>query len=126
MRIKSSNATFFEKQQSGREFLAEKREKERNNITQLWGESAVCDYSDYNNTMDFVLVDGSHSYPYVLNDTRVTLNLLRDSKGIIMWHDDGWREVVRALNEFYLGHPRLGSLQHIKDTSLVIFNSAKG
>ena len=73
--------------------------------------------------MDFVFVDGSHSYEYVLNDTRVALNLLNNSKGIIMWHDYGWREVVRALNELYMNDPKLNNLKHIADTSLVIFNT---
>lgn len=124
LRIKSSDATFIEKQQSGREFLAAGREREREKITQLWGDSAGFDYADYANKMEFVFVDGSHSYEYVINDTRVALSLLRDSKGIIMWHDYGWREVVRALNEFYLNEPQLGKLKHIKDTSLVIYNTA--
>lgn len=122
LRIKSSDATFIAKQQSGREFMAAARAGQAKKITQLWGDSAAFDYSDYDSRMDFVFVDGSHSYEYVLNDTRVALNLLKDSKGIIMWHDYGWREVVRALNELYMNDPKLNILKHIKDTSLVIYN----
>ena len=41
--------------------------------------------------MDFIFVDGSHSYDYVLNDSRKALSLLRGGKGIILWHDyPGW------------------------------------
>jgi predicted O-methyltransferase YrrM len=121
LRIKTSDSTFILKEQSGREFVSD--EGLANKITQLYGDSANFDFTDYDNKMDFVFVDGSHSYEYAKNDTKVALKLLRNTKGIIIWHDYGWREVVRALNELYLELPSMGSARHIKDTSLVIYNS---
>ncbi len=121
LRIKSGDTAFIVKKQSGREFLRQEQEGEM--ITQLLGDSAAFDYTPYKNRMDFVFVDGSHSYEYVLSDTEVALNLLREGKGIVLWHDYGWREVVHALNELYERHPQLGFLQNISGTSLVYFNN---
>ena len=56
---------------------------------------------------------------YVYNDTEVALKLMRDGKGIIMWHDYGWREVVQALNEIYTENEVLKNAKNIENTSLV-------
>ena len=116
LRLRTSDAVFILKDQSGREFFH--RQREGTMITQLYGDSADFDYSPYRNNIDLVFVDGSHSYEYVINDTEVALSLLRNGKGIILWHDYGRREVVRALNELYLAHSQLTSLAHIAGTSL--------
>jgi len=121
LRIKTSDSTFILKERSGQEFLSNKGLADK--ITQLYGDSASFDFTAYDNKMDFVFVVGSHSYEYAKNDTRIALKLLRNTRGIIIWHDYGWREVVRALNELYLEHPSMGLARHIKDTSLVIYNS---
>jgi hypothetical protein len=55
----------------------------------------------------------------VYNDTEVALKLMRDGKGIIMWHDYGWREVVQALNEIYTENEVLKNAKNIENTSLV-------
>jgi hypothetical protein len=44
---------------------------------------------------------------------------MRDGKGIIMWHDYGWREVVQALNEIYTENEVLKNAKNIENTSLV-------
>ena len=58
-------------------------------ITQIRGDSATFDFSPYFQTVDFVFIDASHSYEYVLNDSRVALKLMRPSGGVILWHDYG-------------------------------------
>ncbi|HKP53260.1 MAG TPA: class I SAM-dependent methyltransferase [Chloroflexia bacterium] len=55
-------------------------------ITQLYGDSATFDYSPYRGKMDLVFVDGSHSYSYVVNDTRKALEML-SPRGTIIWDD---------------------------------------
>ncbi len=55
-------------------------------ITQLLGNSATFDYSPYHDSMDLVLVDGSHSYPFVLRDTLNAFRMIRPG-GVILWHD---------------------------------------
>ncbi|MDP6745173.1 MAG: class I SAM-dependent methyltransferase [SAR324 cluster bacterium] len=117
LRVKTGEKTFIDKDTPGRQFL--KREEHAKRITQLLGDSAAFDFSFYESKLDFVFVDGSHSYEYVYNDTEVALKLMRDGKGIIMWHDYGWREVVQALNEIYTENEVLKNAKNIENTSLV-------
>lgn len=63
-------------------------------VRQLMGDSAAFDFTPY--PSDLVFVDGSHAYEYVLNDSRRALELLRDGRGMIVWHDYGeWEGVTR-------------------------------
>jgi hypothetical protein len=57
-------------------------------ITQLHGDSMRFDFSPYRGSMDFVYVDGSHSYPYVQSDTRNAMAMIRPG-GVIVWDDYG-------------------------------------
>ena len=93
-------------------------------ITQLYGDSATFDYTPYEGAMDFVFVDGSHSYEYVKSDTRTALKLLKPVGGVILWHDYGspyWKGLTRALNELMTEQPELASMRHIRDTMLVFW-----
>lgn len=88
-------------------------------ITQLHGDSATFDFSPYFQTMDFVFIDASHSYEYVLNDSRVALKLLRPGGGVILWHDYGsWEGVTQALDELAKGDADFRHLRQIAGTSL--------
>lgn len=88
-------------------------------IVQLLGDSGTFDFTPYYGAMDLVFVDGSHSYQYVLSDTRNALRMVR-SGGIIVWHDYGaWHGVTRALNEITLAEPKLAGARHIAGTTLV-------
>jgi predicted O-methyltransferase YrrM len=94
---------------------------EASRITQLYGDSAAFDFSPYFNTMDFVFIDGSHSYDYIQNDSRIALKLLKAEKGVILWHDYGsWEGVTRALNELFLRDNNFKSIRQIEGTSLVL------
>ena len=67
-------------------------------IQQLYGDSATFDYTPYQNKIDFIFIDGSHTYEYILNYFRNAMTLLRDEKGIILWHDyTTWPSVRRLL-----------------------------
>jgi predicted O-methyltransferase YrrM len=90
----------------------------KNKITQLLGDSGRVDFSPYYGSMDFIFIDGSHDYDYVLNDSEIALKLLRDGKGIILWHD--YRvgmDVIKAIETFRKRHANL-SIYHIKNTNL--------
>ena len=88
-------------------------------IIQLYGDSATFDYSPFNNKIDFIFIDGYHSYEYVLNDSKKALSLLKNGQGVIMWHDyGGWIGVTKALNELYLKDEVFKNLKHIQGTSL--------
>lgn len=89
-------------------------------ITQLYGDSARFDYGPYLGGVDFVFVDGAHSYEYVLSDSKNARALLRGGKGIILWHDyDEWDGVTRALNDLFLEGKEFAGLRRIKGTTLV-------
>ena len=55
-------------------------------ITQLWGDSASFDFSPYAGRIDFVYIDGAHTYEYVRSDTRGALQML-SPRGTIAWDD---------------------------------------
>jgi predicted O-methyltransferase YrrM len=100
-------------------------EAARARITQLLGDSATFDYGPYENSVDFVFVDGSHEYRYVLNDTRRAFSLLRDGRGTIVWHDYGvWPGVTRGLDELSRNDPRMAGARRVARTSLVVLTLA--
>lgn len=90
-------------------------------ITQLWGDSATFDFSPYFQTVDFLFIDASHSYEYVLSDSRVALKMLRPGgePRVILWHDYGaWEGVTRALEELADEGADFRGLRRIAGTSL--------
>ena len=110
---------YIDKEGSGTRFIGTDCERK---ITQLYGDSAAYDLAPFNNTIDVVFVDGAHSYDYVLHDSRIALKLLRDGKGLILWHDYGkvwWPGLTRALNELYAEQREFSGVKHINGTSLV-------
>lgn len=94
---------------------------EEKKIVSLRGDSARFDFTPYEKQIDFVFVDGSHAYDYVVSDSKKALSLLRPG-GVIVWHDYApcWPGSVRALNELSRKIP----LFHLKRTSLVIHRSS--
>ena len=108
-----------EKVQSGELFVS-KSAKEfpaKSKITQLLGDSGKFDFSPYHTSIDLVFIDGSHDFDYVINDSEIALKLLRNGKGIILWHDyRAGIEVVRAMEAFKQRHPEL-EIFHVRDTN---------
>jgi hypothetical protein len=89
-------------------------------IHQLYGDSASFNFEPYRSAIDLLFVDGAHSYDYVLNDSRRAHELLRDGRGLILWHDYlTWEGVTKALNELYLTNEAFRGLRHVRGTSLV-------
>jgi len=90
-------------------------------ITQLHGDSATFDFSEFTGKMDMVFIDGSHTRAYVEADTRTAM-LLRSSRGIILWHDYGscWDDVTDTLNTLRATDLRFKSLFQIADTSIAV------
>jgi hypothetical protein len=58
-----------------------------------------------------------------MNDSQIALKLLRDGRGVILWHDYGrpqwWPGVIRALDELQKKSKPFENLVHIEGTSLV-------
>jgi len=88
-------------------------------ITQLSGDSATFDFSSYFGKMQFVLVDGSHTYGYAMNDSAIARRLIGENRGVILWHDYGNCEgVTRALNQLHASEEFWRGIRGIKGTSL--------
>ena len=116
LRLEESDRKYIEKEISGATYRGTQQESK---ITQVYGDTATYDFSPFFGTVDLVFVDASHSYEYVLNDSRVSLKMLRGGKGIILWHDyDAWDGVTKALNELRASTPEFRELKHIQGTSL--------
>lgn len=96
--------------------------EEESRITVLQGDSATFDFSPYAGKMDFVFVDGAHSYDYVRNDSERALEMLAPA-GTIAWDDyPAMPGIYRYLNE--LAGTLDGAIYHLRDTRLVIFTRA--
>lgn len=88
-------------------------------VTQLYGDSARFDFAPY--AAEFVFVDGSHAYEYVMNDSMRALDLVKSGSALVVWHDYGaWDGVTRALQELASTDPRFRELRWIRGTSLVV------
>ena len=116
--IDAEDRKYVDKSASGSRFVNTDCEKK---IVQLWGDSANFDFSPFEGSIDFVFVDASHSYEYVLKDSRTALSLLREGRGAILWHDYGepfWKGPTKALDELYLGGGAFAGLKWIDGTTL--------
>jgi predicted O-methyltransferase YrrM len=118
--IESREAKYVLKPVSGGRFA---NTPDARKITQLLGDSATFDYGPYVGRMDFVFVDASHAYEYVMNDSRNALSLIGRRNGIIFWHDySAWDGVTRALNELFESAPAFADLKWIEGTTLVMLD----
>lgn len=92
-----------------------KPEAER--ITLLRCDSREFDIAPYRGSMDFIWVDGDHSYEMVKNDTEKAFELLAPG-GAILWHDFAPKKVglVRYFEELTQTRP----LFRIKGTSVLL------
>ena len=90
-------------------------------IEQLYGDSGKFDFEPYYDRIDFVFVDASHTYEYVINDSLHALKMLRGGRGVILWHDySRWDGVTRALNDLRRKHPAFSQLMRIESTTLAV------
>ena len=114
--IERAERAFVDKPQSGARFL---HTNTATKIRQLYGDSATFDFTQY--AADFVFVDGSHAYEYVLSDSERALALLHGRAGTIVWHDYGeWTGVTRALDKLATTDARFADLRAIEGTTLAI------
>jgi hypothetical protein len=88
---------------------------EAERVTLLAGDSAQFDYRPYENQMDLVYIDGSHSYSYVRADTEAALGLL-STTGTIVWDDFYYPGVWKYLNEIRHSLP----LYLITNTGMIV------
>jgi predicted O-methyltransferase YrrM len=116
--IERSERKFVDKPAPGARF---RNTDASRNIRQLYGDSATFDFTPH--SADFVFVDGSHAYEYVLNDSERVLGLLGARAGTIVWHDYGeWPGVTRALDELATTDQRFAGLRWIEGTTLAVLD----
>ena len=88
-------------------------------IRQLYGDTGTFDFTPYHGAVDFVFIDASHTYEYVINDSLHALKMLRGGRGTILWHDySRWDGVTRALNELRRQHGSFADVVRIEGTTL--------
>ncbi len=91
-------------------------------IKQLYGDTATFDFSNYFNQIDFIFIDASHAYDYVINDSLIALKMLRNHRGVILWHDYGqmgyWPGVTLALDKLRDENAAFAQLKHISGGTL--------
>lgn len=97
-------------------------EAEADRIRQLEGDSSEFDYTPYAGSVDFVFVDGSHAYGYVMSDSKAALYIAAPG-AVIAWHDYGeWPDVTRALNELR-SDTRFAAMRRVAGTTLVLLET---
>ncbi len=86
-------------------------------IRQVWADSTMLDTTPYRGRMNFVFVDGDHSYEAVKADTHKAFEVLAPG-GIVVWHDYASKSpgVCRFMEEFTRERP----LFRIRKTCLLV------
>ena len=116
--VGADDRTYFRPAQACGEAFRETSESDR--ITQLWGDSATFDYTPYTDKIDFVYIDGAHTYEYVKNDTQWVLQMLSPD-GTIVWDDYVTSPgVYEYLNELAPSLDR--PLYHLLGTRMAIYS----
>ncbi|NGX48398.1 MAG: hypothetical protein K1000chlam3_01789, partial [Chlamydiae bacterium] len=96
----------------------------KHKVRQHFGDSTAYDFSRFteNGPLDFIFIDGGHSYECVKSDTQNALQVLNPS-GCILWHDftPHFGGVFRFLCELSQTY----SLIHIGGTNLVYYTKEK-
>ena len=114
--IHAHEVRYADKIRSGARFVGSDVEHK---IRQLYGDTGTFDFSLYHDSIDFVFIDASHTYEYVINDSLHALRLLRGGRGTIVWHDySRWDGVTRALNELRRLHSAFADVVRIEGTTL--------
>jgi predicted O-methyltransferase YrrM len=116
--LATDDRTYFRPEGACGEAFRDTPEADR--IEQLWGDSATFDYSPYERQIDFVYIDGAHTYEYVKSDTSHALAML-SATGTIAWDDYATGPgVYRAMLEIA---PQLdGPVYHLRDVRMAIFS----
>lgn len=94
----------------------------RKKIVELFGDSLKFDFLPYYKKMDFVFIDGGHSYKHVHSDTQNAFRMLSDN-GVIIWHDFDYiihRDVFKYLNQLVKTH----RIYSIPNTRFAIYGPA--
>lgn len=109
-----ADTPFFTNMQVGECFLGSSVEKK---IVMLTGDSKRFDFTQFNNGIDFILIDGDHSYNAVMYDSKIAFQMVSPG-GLIIWHD---YLLVNDVTRAILDISKDRELFNLKNTSLVIW-----
>lgn len=91
-------------------------------IVQIRADSRTLDVAKITNGVDFIVIDGGHSYDLIKNDTERCLPSL-SKNGVILWDDYCWnlRGVCSYLNELAMDMPlwRIAGTQYVIHSPLL-------
>ena len=92
-------------------------------IKQHFGDSTNYDFSQFtiDGPLDFIFIDGGHSYECVKSDTENALNVLAEG-GVIFWHD--FCPLFGGVYQFLCELSNELPLRHIEGTNLVFYSAA--
>jgi hypothetical protein len=90
-------------------------------ITALVGNSLTFDFSEWQDSIDLVLIDGGHDLRTVQSDTESAFRILSKEKpACILWHDYGNREYPE-LTGYLEQLSREKPIFHIEDSMLCVY-----
>jgi predicted O-methyltransferase YrrM len=116
--IHRDEAQYADKPESGARYRGTEAEPR---IIPLEGDSGSFDFTAYEGKIDFVFIDASHTFDYVINDSLEALRLIGSRAGTIVWHDYGrWDGVTAALHELKRKHDAFAGLRQIAGTTLAV------
>lgn len=117
-RIHAHEIVYADKPRSGQRYRGTEAEQ---SIVQLYGDSGTFDFTPFYGAIDFVFIDASHTFDYVVNDSLHALRMLTSEGGTIVWHDYGrWDGVTAALNQLRRKHREFESLVSVEGTKLAV------
>jgi hypothetical protein len=113
-----SETQYVWKEKSGTRYVGKEGGEK---IVQLYGDSAVFDFSPYCGEISFIFVDASHAPDYVRNDTDIAVMLAKKPGALILWHDYGkWPGVTAVLEWYYVNNPHFRGIRRIIGTSFAL------
>ncbi len=84
-------------------------------VERLYGDSALFDFTAYENSIDLFFVDGAHTAEYVARDSLTAFRAI-NAAGWVLWHDCFVPDIFKILKRMAGAHP----LYHLTGTNLVL------
>ncbi|MDH4196078.1 MAG: class I SAM-dependent methyltransferase [Candidatus Aminicenantes bacterium] len=73
-------------------------------VERLYGDSALFDFREYENSIDLFFIDGAHTAEYVARDSRSAFRAV-NAAGWILWHDCFVPDIFKILKRIAAHHP---------------------